>query len=596
MIKAKDLIRAAALIAKTRHGKTKDAIRKELHIFLNLPLIRKSRFFDAAWYLKNNPDVKDSGMDPAEHYLRFGAAANRNPSPRFINEEYLSLHNDVRKSGINPLIHYERFGKREGRAISYLELTAPRFPGGCIETVRKFEKKPRLHGRTAVVASYFGDGTLSEALIYLLKGLREVVDNIVYVADSPVIPEEIDKLKDIVTIAKFERHGQYDFGSYRRGLEIARSEGLIAPELADELVIINDSSYGPVFPFSESFTAMAKHDCDFWGYTGYNAFGNNHISSYFYLFRRNVIDSGAIDEFLSRVTGNLERDQVIVKFELKMTAFLAQRGMKWKTYVPYGYLHSSPTKHPYSICRNFRMPLLKAKVVNGDSYESIPKTLAFVEKVNPELRRLIHPKPIRCEHKIISYEEHQASFAEKCKRIADKIREGKKAKAVFFVSSAAMFPARSLFEEMLDDAKFDPFVVVIPDLRQKNGKHVEAMEACRKKLAKIIPQERLSVAKQDEFDLWLDALEDADIVCYPSPSEFSSFRYNPQYAVGRAFLPICANCEDEGFAANADVNGDDSPEAASEAFAAKVMFNLPCSANVTLKHIKIALGLQGSEP
>ena len=73
--------------------------------------------------------------------------------------------------------------------------------------------------------------------------------------------------------------------------------------LADDLVVINDSSYGPLYPFAESFEKMAARNCDFWGYTGYNAFGNVHISSYFYYFRRRVVDSCAVDEFLSGVTG-----------------------------------------------------------------------------------------------------------------------------------------------------------------------------------------------------------------------------------------------------------------------------------------------------
>ena len=37
--------------------------------------------FDAAWYLKQNPDVAMSGMDPYEHYMSFGKAERRQPSP-----------------------------------------------------------------------------------------------------------------------------------------------------------------------------------------------------------------------------------------------------------------------------------------------------------------------------------------------------------------------------------------------------------------------------------------------------------------------------------------------------------------------------------
>lgn len=35
-------------------------------------LIRRSGLFDDAWYLKENPDVATSGIDPARHYLLHG--------------------------------------------------------------------------------------------------------------------------------------------------------------------------------------------------------------------------------------------------------------------------------------------------------------------------------------------------------------------------------------------------------------------------------------------------------------------------------------------------------------------------------------------
>ena len=518
----------------------KHAYHAQLQLMSKLTLVRNSKFFVPDWYLTNNPDVEAAGMDPALHYLQYGVRDNRNPSPYFTNEEYYALHNDVRAAKINPLVHYERYGKREGRVISFAEIKPPEFPEGCVEGTWRFNHVPRRNGRTAIVASYFGDGQLSDALLYLLRGLREVADNIVFVADCPVMPAEVERLRGLVTIAKFERHCQYDFGSYRRGLEIARAEGLLAPELADELVMINDSNYGPVFPFQESFSTMAARDCDFWGYTGYNAFGNIHISSYFYVFRRSVIDSGRLDLFLANMKGKIERDKVIMRFEFRLTRFLEGFGLKWDTLVPMGFEKGAPTKYPLRICREFHMPLMKAKALNGDSYENSEKAMAYLRKVNPELSSLITITPIKSEHHVITYEEHQAAFPEKVEKIAAKVRAGDKVKAVFFVTNASMFPARPLFDAMLANTHFNPFIIVIPDLRWRDNA-ADAMEACREELAATVPAERLSTIEKDEFDAWPDILEDADIVCYPSPYELSSFRYNPRYAMGRNFLPICVN-------------------------------------------------------
>ena len=536
-----DVVRVAWHALKAAKTAALHTWRGEKNALATIELVRNSEFFDAEWYLKNNPDVEASGMDPARHYALHGVVSNRNPSLYFVNEEYYALHNDVRASKMNPLVHYEKYGRREGRPISLTEVSNPVFPEGCIEAERRFARAPRRHGRTAVVASYFGNGRISDSLLYLLRGLREVVDNIVYVADCPVLPDEIAKLDGIVAVAKFGRHGQYDFGSYRRGLEIARAEGFLGPDVADELVVMNDSNYGPVYPFADSFSKMSAVDCDFWGYTGYDAFGNVHISSYFYLFRRRVIDSSVLDGFLALIDGPIERDKVIMKFEFRLTKHLENAGFKWATFVPMGFKKGAPTKYPLSLCRLYKMPLLKAKAVNGDCYESVDDTLAVVARVNPELCAMIHPRSLVREHRKITYAEHQASFPAKCAAIAAKIRAGGRAKAVFFVSSASMFPARPLFEAMLRDPHFDPFVCVIPDMRWRDGSCERDMEACEAEMHSILPEGRLLVVRPDEFGLWPDVLSGADIVCYPSPYELSSFRYNPRYSVGREFLPICVN-------------------------------------------------------
>jgi hypothetical protein len=69
-------------------------------------LIAASDMFDAQWYLSTYPDVRESGADPAYHYLRHGAAEGRDPSPRFSTRNHVSLHPELAGAGINPLVHY----------------------------------------------------------------------------------------------------------------------------------------------------------------------------------------------------------------------------------------------------------------------------------------------------------------------------------------------------------------------------------------------------------------------------------------------------------------------------------------------------------
>lgn len=80
-----------------------------------LAMIKESGFFDAQWYREQYPDVKTAGIEPAEHYLKFGAIEGRNPSDKFDTYFYLCEYPDVAISGQNPLLHYLRYGQHEER-------------------------------------------------------------------------------------------------------------------------------------------------------------------------------------------------------------------------------------------------------------------------------------------------------------------------------------------------------------------------------------------------------------------------------------------------------------------------------------------------
>ncbi len=81
-------------------------------------VVKRSTLFDAAWYKAQYKDVASTGLDPALHYVRFGAAEGRAPGPQFNGAAYLAANPDLAQMGLNPLIHYVQHGKSEGRPLS----------------------------------------------------------------------------------------------------------------------------------------------------------------------------------------------------------------------------------------------------------------------------------------------------------------------------------------------------------------------------------------------------------------------------------------------------------------------------------------------
>ncbi len=101
------------LFNKNNHG-----IKNTLINIQGYRAIKKNHLFDYDYYLKNNDDVKQSGINPIIHYLYYGYKEGRNPSSTFDGNYYLKKNSDIKNSNLNPLVHYSLHGKkRDGNPL-----------------------------------------------------------------------------------------------------------------------------------------------------------------------------------------------------------------------------------------------------------------------------------------------------------------------------------------------------------------------------------------------------------------------------------------------------------------------------------------------
>lgn len=80
-------------------------------------LIQGCDFFDPVYYCTQLDGSELRPSAAAAHYVDRGWLDGLDPGPRFSAHDYLERNRDVRDAGVNPLVHYVRFGKDEGRGI-----------------------------------------------------------------------------------------------------------------------------------------------------------------------------------------------------------------------------------------------------------------------------------------------------------------------------------------------------------------------------------------------------------------------------------------------------------------------------------------------
>lgn len=385
---------------RSRHG-----FVQLLRLSVDLDTIRSSSLFDRKWLLEQHPEWQNSGLPVELHYLLYDVPDGRFSSVDFSADEYCELNPEVKDSGINPLVHYEQYGQFIGCPASKRDLIVEiKFPDDAVEEEWFFENKPLVHGRTCVFASFYPNGIISETDLIYLEGLNKVADNIVLVANSPILPTEKEKLKGRVSAAIFHYHEGYDFGSYRIGRMFADEKGWLSTDVCTELIFANSSCYGPVHPFNIMFSKMKNKECDFWGMTENTQIsGSTHLQSYFLVFRSAILKTNALQDFFGERPLKASRQEAIRLYEVQLTGFLRDQGFKSLAYVPIRrYLRHefNPTTRPIDLMRRFKVSLVKVKALRGESSQPPKQILDYVRKINPSLGRLLsvgapsRPKPL----------------------------------------------------------------------------------------------------------------------------------------------------------------------------------------------------------
>lgn len=185
--------------------------------------------------------------------------------------------------------------------------------------------------RLCLFAHFDRDNIVDEYVLFYLQDLRKVAEKIVFISTSRLNSETISALKNICDSVIIRKNVGYDFASWQAAL---KSETL---KDFDELILCNDSVYGPLFPLGKIFSEMKERECDFWGITS-NYDIAYHLQSYFIVFRKTVFSSGIFKKFWEGTAIPVSKDKVIKHCEVGLSQTLLNAGFKASTYVQYRFL------------------------------------------------------------------------------------------------------------------------------------------------------------------------------------------------------------------------------------------------------------------
>ena len=189
--------------------------------------------------------------------------------------------------------------------------------------------------RVGIFAFFDKSGIVKKYVSFLLKETKKELDTLVVVCNQSLSDEEIAKLKESADEVFVRDNRDFDAGAYKEA--IFSFIGMERLYEYDEVVLFNNSFYGPFCPFSHIFQSMEKKEADFWGMTagGQDERGTSpyHIHSYFICIRlKNVLQEDFV-EYWETQESMLFFNDAIRKFEFRFTDYFLKKGYSCTTYV-----------------------------------------------------------------------------------------------------------------------------------------------------------------------------------------------------------------------------------------------------------------------
>jgi lipopolysaccharide biosynthesis protein len=189
------------------------------------------------------------------------------------------------------------------------------------------EGEVKLSENVALFIHFDRGGQLAEHVLTYLHALNDCRFDVVFVSNSRFRdPDSLDALRPLCR-AIIERHNVgYDFGATCEVL------GLLAIPRQDtqQLLITNDSVYGPLVPLQDVLGRVNYAVADFWGATE-SWQHRYHLQSYFLLVGKRVLTSPVWRSFWRGVRQVSSKEWVVSRYEVGLTQTLLRAGLRCRS-------------------------------------------------------------------------------------------------------------------------------------------------------------------------------------------------------------------------------------------------------------------------
>lgn len=271
--------------------------------------------------------------------------------------------------------------------------------------------------RLLIYFFYDKEGIVDDYVTYLLDDMKKNVSDILFVSNGKLDKDSREKVLKITEDIYERKNEGFDVWAYKTALQRVGWTKLRTDY--DEVILMNYTIMGPVYPFKEMFDKMDNTDVDFWGITAHMSEPNSrtevfkkglleHLQTSFIAIRSKMLVSKEFKSYWDKLPAINDMQDSFDKHEAIFTKHFEKKGFKWKTYVDAkdleGYTFHPILYAPVQLIEQNRCPVFSREsfaqnyvdVLRNTVGENAPELMKFLDAKTDYDTNMIWDNILRC--------------------------------------------------------------------------------------------------------------------------------------------------------------------------------------------------------
>jgi len=218
------------------------------------------------------------------------------------------------------------------------------------------------------------EGIVDDYIPVILKDIYNNVSELFIVVNGEIDNTGINKFRTLTQNILIKENKGFDVGGYKAVFDWYGWQEL---KKFDEIILMNFTIMGPIYPFKEMFNIMDKKDIDFWGITlfhgsSFDPFGKTkcgylplHLQSHFIAVRNDMLTNGDFQLYWETMPEITSYEESICLHEAIFTKKFEELGFRWDVYVDtrdlMDYCDYPLLDLPLKLVKDKRCPVIKRR-------------------------------------------------------------------------------------------------------------------------------------------------------------------------------------------------------------------------------------------